>query len=84
MPGQRIGSGQRFVQEQHLRIVHERLGQFNPLTHPFRVTADRPALMRFHADGIDGLFGGLAQPSWRFIPASRACVCTKSQPVIHS
>ena len=40
--GDRVGAGQRLVEEQHLRVVDEGLGELGPLPHPLGVAADRP------------------------------------------
>ena len=60
-PRHRIGAGQRLVEKQHFRIVHQRLGQFDPLPHPLRVAANRPALVPRHADRLDRPLGGGAR-----------------------
>ena len=40
--GHRIGAGERLVEKQHLRVVDQRLGQFDALPHALGVAADRP------------------------------------------
>ena len=40
--GDGIGAGERLVEKEHLRLVHERLGQLGPLPHALGIAPDGP------------------------------------------
>ena len=42
LPAGGIQAAGRLIEQQHRRIVHERLGQFEPLLHPGRVFLEQP------------------------------------------
>src|SRR6266540_1802362 len=49
----RIGPGQRLVEDQNLRVVRERLRELRPLPHPAAVPAERPILRGAQADELE-------------------------------
>jgi hypothetical protein len=49
---------ERLVQQQHLRVVHQRRGDPGPLAHSLGVGADPPVLRRCHLDQPDRACGG--------------------------
>ena len=48
-----IRPGERLVQHEERRVVHERRGEPHPLTHPARVAAELPVLVLGEVDDLD-------------------------------
>ena len=61
--GDRVGARERLVEEEHERVVHHRLGQLDPLPHPLRIAADRPAGVLGHPHQLERPLGRLTRPA---------------------
>ena len=82
--GDRVGAGERLVEEEDERVVDEGLGELGPLPHPLGVAADGAVGVLGHADLVEHPGGRLARRRRRRSPPSRAQVSTNWRPVIHS
>src|SRR5262245_7594527 len=60
VPPGRVQSVRRFVEEQELRVVDERLGELDPLLHAGRIAADRSIALLEQADVAEHFGGALA------------------------
>ena len=60
VPAGRVEPVGRLVEQQQVRVVHQRLGQLDPLLHAGRVAADLPVALLVEADVAQRLGGALA------------------------
>ena len=57
-PLARVEPGERFVEEQHLRVVDDRLRDLDPLAHALRVGRQAPRVGRVELDDFERVHGG--------------------------
>jgi len=53
----RVEAGERFVEQQHVRVVHNRLRDLDPLAHPLRVRRHGARVVGVHLDQVEGATG---------------------------
>ncbi len=59
--GDRVGAGERLVEEEDERVVDEGLRELGALAHPLGVAADGPVGVLGHADDVERPGRGLAR-----------------------